>query len=57
MNPFTLAFTPDGTRAYVTNFGENTVSIVNTVTNRELSGRIRVGAFPSVIIIARVPIR
>ena len=55
--PFTLAFTPDGRRAYVTLSGENMVSIVNTVTNKELPGRIPVGEIPAVIIIARVPNR
>ena len=31
--PAGVAFTPDGTHAYVANFGSNTVSVIATATN------------------------
>jgi DNA-binding beta-propeller fold protein YncE len=31
-NPIGVAFTPDGTQAYVTNFHDGTVSVINTAT-------------------------
>ena len=33
VNPTAVTVTPDGTRAYVTNFGNDTVSVINTATN------------------------
>jgi YVTN family beta-propeller protein len=35
--PWTIAVTPDGTRAYVANFNRNTVSVIDTVTNSLLT--------------------
>ena len=40
-----VAVTPDGTRAYVTNFNSNTVSVINTATNT-VTATIAVGANP-----------
>ena len=31
--PLGVAFTPDGTQAYVANIGSNTVSVIATATN------------------------
>lgn len=43
--PLGVAVSPDGTRAYVTNFSANTVSVIKTNTNTVVA-TIPVGAFP-----------
>jgi len=49
-----VAFTLGGTRAYVTNFGSNTVSVINTATNT-VEATLGVGDAPSHVAIANVP--
>jgi YVTN family beta-propeller protein len=44
-NPLDVAFTPDGSRAYVANAGSNSVSVINTGTNT-LIATVAVGARP-----------
>ncbi|TVL91300.1 IPT/TIG domain-containing protein [Streptomyces sp. SAJ15] len=44
-SPVSIAFTPDGTRAYVTNSGGDTVSVIDTATNT-VTGTVTVGAAP-----------
>ncbi|MEO3760658.1 Ig-like domain-containing protein [Mycobacterium sp. B14F4] len=44
-NPFTTAVSPDGARAYVTNFDSNTVSVVDTARNTVIA-TIPVGTGP-----------
>jgi outer membrane autotransporter protein len=39
-------FSPDGTHAYVTNFGNNTVSVINTANNTIVGAAIPVGSLP-----------
>jgi len=43
--PFGMAITPDGTRAYVTNDGSNSVSVIDTATNQVAGAPITV-SFP-----------
>ena len=43
--PTGVVFSPDGSRAYVTNFGSNTVSVINTATNT-VTTTITVGSAP-----------
>jgi YVTN family beta-propeller protein len=45
VSPFAVAVTPDGTRAYVTNQGDGTVSAINTTTNTVIA-TIPVGIQP-----------
>jgi YVTN family beta-propeller protein len=45
VNPEDIAITPDGTSAYVTNTGSNTVSVINTSTNA-VSATVTVGSNP-----------
>ena len=52
--PILVAFTLGGTRAYVTNFGSNTVSVINTATNT-VEATLGVGDAPSHVAIANVP--
>ncbi len=40
-----MAITPDGTRAYVTNSGESTVSVIDTASNTVIN-TVRVGYGP-----------
>jgi YVTN family beta-propeller protein len=40
-----VAFSPDGTRAYVANFGDDTVSVINTATST-VSKTLTVGDGP-----------
>jgi YVTN family beta-propeller protein len=44
--PVGVAITPDGTRAYVTNYDSNTVSVINTATNAVIGSPIAVGSGP-----------
>ncbi|WFB10512.1 IPT/TIG domain-containing protein [Streptomyces sp. LX-29] len=44
-SPVSIAFTPDGTRAYVANSGTTTVSVIDTATNTA-TGTVTVGAEP-----------
>jgi YVTN family beta-propeller protein len=44
LEPSSIAFTPDGTRAYVTNSEENTVSVIDTATNSTVGSPIVVAA-------------
>jgi YVTN family beta-propeller protein len=44
-SPAGIAVTPDGTRAYVTNFVSNSVSVIETATNA-VTATIRVGVEP-----------
>jgi YVTN family beta-propeller protein len=41
-----VAITPDGTRAYITNNGSGTVSVINTTTNTVTGSPITVGLTP-----------
>ncbi|MDJ0114693.1 YncE family protein, partial [Rhodococcus erythropolis] len=43
--PFAVAITPDGDRAYVTNPGSNSVSVIDTTTNT-VAATVPVIAFP-----------
>ena len=43
--PFGVAVSPDGSRAYVTNYGSGTVSVINTANNT-VGSPITVGSFP-----------
>ena len=43
--PTLVAFSPDGTKAYVTNYAANTVSVINTTTNT-VTATITVGVQP-----------
>ncbi|MFS0553204.1 hypothetical protein [Brevibacillus sp. 179-C9.3 HS] len=43
--------TPDGSRVYVTNIYQNTVSVINIATNTKILPRIPVGDFPFAIAI------
>ncbi|MBV8819814.1 MAG: beta-propeller fold lactonase family protein, partial [Acidobacteriaceae bacterium] len=52
--PDWLTFTPDGKRCYVSNAGEDTVSVVDVATRKELS-RIAVGKVPKRIITVELP--
>jgi YVTN family beta-propeller protein len=49
--PLGVAVSPDGTRAYVTNNGTNSVSVINTATN-VVTGTFGVGTAPSGIAFA-----
>ena len=44
--------TPDGTRLVVTNAGSNTVTKIDTATNRVTTLRIKVGRSPSSIAVS-----
>ena len=44
--PAGVAITPDGTRAYVANFGSNSVYVINTATNTVVAPPIPVGSHP-----------
>jgi YVTN family beta-propeller protein len=48
--PAEVAFTPDGTRAYVTNLGANTVTVIDTATAAPIGAPIRVGAKPNGVV-------
>ena len=50
-NPNGVAITPDGTKAYVTNFNPDTVSVINTATNAAVGSPIPVGDGPTGIAI------
>jgi YVTN family beta-propeller protein len=45
-NPYGVAVTPDGTKAYVTNYGSDTVSVIDVATGTVL-GSITVGIAPA----------
>ena len=44
-SPIGVAFSPDGSRAYVANYGSNTISVINTATNT-VTTTITVGVQP-----------
>ena len=44
--PFAIAITPDGTKAYVTNAIDDTVSVIDTATNAVVGSAIPVGDLP-----------
>ena len=46
MRPRGVAYSPDNQRMYVTNFGDDTVSVINTTTNTVDSTIITVGIEP-----------
>jgi YVTN family beta-propeller protein len=48
--PNQVAITPDGKRAYVTNTGDNTVSVITTATGA-VSPPITVGKLPEGVVI------
>ena len=50
--PTGVAFNPAGTRAYVTNQGGGTVSVIDTATNTVIGSPITVGSGPTGIVIA-----
>jgi YVTN family beta-propeller protein len=45
-NPFAVAITPDGTRAYVTNSADNSVSVIDTASNT-VTATVAVGTNPT----------
>jgi len=45
-SPTGVAFSPDGSKAYVSNYNSNTVSVINTATNA-VSATINVGSVPA----------
>jgi YVTN family beta-propeller protein len=45
MNPFGVAITPDGTRAYVTNANSSSVSVIDTASNTVVA-TVGVGGLP-----------
>ncbi|MDV6278311.1 YncE family protein [Rhodococcus erythropolis] len=45
-NPFGVAITPNGTRAYVANGGGNSVSVIDTATNTMIGNPIPIGTNP-----------
>ena len=49
-SPNAVAFTPDGKRAYVTNAGDGTVSVITTATGA-VSAPITVGKVPYAVAI------
>jgi YVTN family beta-propeller protein len=48
-SPTGVAFSPDGTLAYVTNTGSGTVSVIDAVNNRATSTTITAGESPAVV--------
>ncbi len=46
-NPQAITVSPDGTRAYVTNYGSRSVSVINTATNTLDGSAIAVGSKPA----------
>jgi YVTN family beta-propeller protein/VCBS repeat-containing protein len=48
-NPQAITLSPDGTRAYVANYGSSSVSVINTATNALDGTAISVGAKPSAV--------
>jgi gliding motility-associated-like protein len=50
-NPFGVSVTPDGSKAYITNFGSNNVSVISTATNT-VSATIPVGNSPMGIVVS-----
>ena len=51
-NPSRVAFSSDGTFAYVANRGSKTISVIDT-TKRQVAATISVGAYPTAIAISR----
>ncbi len=49
--PYALALSPNGTSIYVANFGSNTVSVIDTATNK-ITASVPVGSYPSAIAIS-----
>jgi YVTN family beta-propeller protein len=45
--PFGIAVTPDGSKVYVANSGDNTISIIDTATNTVVGSPIQVGTRPT----------
>ena len=43
----TIGVSPDGSKVYVTNIGDNIVSVINTATNTVVGMPIPVGGFPT----------
>ena len=52
-NPQSITISPDGTRAYVTNYGSNSVSVINTATNTVDGTAISVGTKPVGVSLSR----
>lgn len=48
-SPTGVAFTPDGTRAYVTNYDASSVSVINTATDEVTGYPVSVGDGPSAV--------
>ncbi|MGH3930541.1 MAG: YncE family protein, partial [Pseudonocardiaceae bacterium] len=48
--PYGVAVTPDGRRAYITNFGSDSVSVIDTVNNT-VTGTIAVGVGPYGVVV------
>jgi YVTN family beta-propeller protein len=44
--PQGLAITPDGERVYVANFGSNTVTVIDTATDKTVGMPVPVGVAP-----------
>ena len=49
--PRGVRISPDGKRAYVTNFGDHTVSVVDTITN-SVSATVDVPGYPEAVAIS-----
>ena len=45
LHPFGVSVSPDGSKVYVTNCSDNTVSVINTATNT-VTATITVGSAP-----------
>ncbi|MFC9915693.1 serine/threonine-protein kinase [Streptomyces sp. NPDC127197] len=50
--PEGVAVSPDGRWAYVTNSGSDSVSVIDTATNRPLGNHIRVGDLPKGVVVS-----
>jgi YVTN family beta-propeller protein len=44
--PLGVAVTPDGSKVYVTNYYDNTVSVINT-TDNSIAATVGVGEYPN----------
>ena len=48
----TVALKPDGTRAYVANYHDGTITVVNTATNKTVGSAIKIGALPQALAVS-----
>jgi len=54
--PAGVAVTPDGTRVYIANSGNNTVSIIDTATN-QVTGTMNVGSRLEGVTVSQMELR